>query len=406
MFKDDISAAIDAQANEKPKDLGLLRRVLPALPHEDGFATIVTGVRRCGKSTLLDQWAAQTAQRVVNIHFDDLRLMDFTPDDFVLLGTIISDRKAEAVILDEIQDIDGWERFVAGLLLHHLSVFVTGSNAKMLSRELGTKLTGRHLDLRLSPFDYREFLAYTKQAATAESLDAYLGIGGFPAYVKTRNRQILTDLFNDILYRDVVVRYGIVNTASIRQLAGYLLTHVGTRFAPSRLTSAIHVQAAKTVLEYCDHLTECCLIDRVEKYAESPKARMLAQKKVYACDTGLIGVLECGTDRNLGHKLENVVFNHLKQRGGEITYFLDSSERECDFIHQSETGTCEAVQVCWNLTVDNRRREIDGLVSALKYFGLKEGTLVTRTQQDVALSDGCRIKIVPAFKYLVDLGLP
>ncbi len=250
------------------------------------------------------------------------------------------------------------------------------------------------------PFDYSEFISYTKQENSLRSFDDYLVTGGFPAYVKTRNRQILTDLFNDILYRDIVVRYGIVNTMPIRQLAGYLLTHVGTRLSPSRLTSAIHVQAPKTVLEYCDHLTECCLIDRIEKYAESPKARMLAQKKVYACDTGLIGVLERKTEGNLGHKLENIVFNHLKKKGGDITYFLDREERECDFIRFSETGECEAVQVCWELTDDNRKREINGLVSALKHFNLKRGTLISHAQSDIALYDGCEIAIIPAYEYV------
>ena len=313
MTKDAIAAAIDAQAKEQPKDLGLVRRALGDLPHERGFATVVTGIRRCGKSTLLRQWAVQSRKKVMSVLFDDLRLLDFSADDFVLLGKIIDERKPSAVILDEVQDVAGWERFVAGLLLRpSLSVFVTGSNAKMLSRELGTKLTGRHLDLRLTPFDYEEFFAFTKSKNTVRTFDDYLATGGFPAFVRTRNRQILSDLFNDILFRDVVVRYNIANTASVRQLAAFLLTHVGTRFAPSRLTDTIHVQAAKTVLEYVDHLVECCLVDRLEKFAESPKARLLSQKKVYACDTGLLQIFENGTSANFGHKLENVVYSCLK----------------------------------------------------------------------------------------------
>ena len=401
MTKDAIAAAIDAQAKEQPKDLGLVRRALGDLPHERGFATVVTGIRRCGKSTLLRQWAVQSRKKVMSVLFDDLRLLDFSADDFVLLGKIIDERKPSAVILDEVQDVAGWERFVAGLLLRpSLSVFVTGSNAKMLSRELGTKLTGRHLDLRLTPFDYEEFLAFTKSKNTVRTFDDYLATGGFPAFVRTRNRQILSDLFNDILFRDVVVRYNIANTASVRQLAAFLLTHVGTRFAPSRLTDAIHVQAAKTVLEYVDHLVECCLVDRLEKFAESPKARLLSQKKVYACDTGLLQVFENGTSANFGHKLENVVYSHLKQRGGDVSYFLDAHDCECDFVRRDENGCVEAVQVCWELTDDNERREFAGLVSALKYFGLKRGVVVTHAQNDLAVFDGCEIEIVAANEYL------
>lgn len=401
MTKEAIVAAIDAQAKECPKDLGLVRRALGDLPSERGFATVVTGIRRCGKSTLLRQWTAASRKRSLTVLFDDLRLLDFTADDFALLGKVIDERRPSAVVLDEVQDVAGWERFVAGLLLRpNLSVFVTGSNAKMLSRELGTKLTGRHLDFRLTPFDYPEFLAYTKCKGSVRSLDAYLATGGFPAFVRTRNRQVLSDLFDDILFRDVVVRYGISNTASVRQLAAFLLTHVGTRFAPSRLKDAIHVQSAKTVLEYVDHLIECCLVDRLEKFAESPKARLLAPKKIYACDTGLMQVFESGASANLGHKLENVVFSHLKRRGGDLSYFIDGRGRECDFIRRDAGGATEAVQVCWELTDDNARREFDGLLSALERFGLKRGTLVTRAQNDEAVFGGREIRVVSASDYL------
>ena len=294
MLKSEIEMAIQAQDRESNALVGIPREALANLPIERNFATIVTGVRRCGKSTLLIQWTKQSRKRVVRVLFDDLRLMDFSADDFVLLGKILVERKAQAVVLDEVQDVRGWERFVAGLLSVGMTVLVTGSNAKMLSAELGTKLTGRHLDLRLDPFNYREFLRFRKRKASRAAFDEYLSVGGFPAYVQNRNRQLLVDLFNDILYRDVVVRYGIGNTMPIKQLAAYLLGHVGTRFAPSRLKDAIHVQSAKTVLEYFDHLTECCLVHRLERFSDSPKARMLAQKKVYACDVGLVSALERG----------------------------------------------------------------------------------------------------------------
>ena len=399
MFKQEIESAIRAQAEEADVLAGMPREALSDLPVARNFATIVTGVRRCGKSTLLVQWAKQSRLRVVRILFDDLRLMDFTTDDFVLLGKILVERKAQAVVLDEVQDIPGWERFVSGLLPTGMTVLVTGSNAKMLSAELGTKLTGRHLDLRLDPFSYTEFLRFRKRTPTTAAFDEYMSVGGFPAYVQSRMRQILVDLFNDILYRDVVARYGIGNTMPIKQLAAYLLNHIGTRLAPSRLKDAIHVQSAKTVLEYFDHLTECCLIHRLERFADSPKARMLAQKKVYACDVGLVSVLERGEGVGLGHKLENLVFLKLRKKGGDLTYFLDAQDRECDFVRESEDGSYEAVQVCWELTDDNRKREFDGLTAAMRRFGLRRGVIVTHDQDDEAIQDGCEISVVSAVRY-------
>jgi len=400
MLKNEIAAAIDAQAEEQSKDLGLPREDLKNIPHEAGFATIVTGVRRCGKSTLLSQWARRLKGNTISVLFDDLRLLNFTTDDFILLGKILSERKAESVILDEIQDVPGWERFVAGLLPRDVSVYVTGSNAKMLSRELGTKLTGRHLDLHLAPFNYREFLSYTNGNVAVGTFDDYLATGGFPAFVRTRNRKVLSDLFNDILYRDVVVRYGLTNATPVRQLAAYLLAHIGTRLSPSRLKDAIHVNAAKTVLDYFNHFTECCLIERLERFADSPKARLLAPKKVYACDTGLIRIVETADGLNLGHKLENIIYLQLKRQGGDLAYYLDEHERECDFVHFDDSGKRKCIQVCWELTDDNQQREIDGLVAALKRFGLRKGVIVTHAQSDTAISDGCKIHIVPAHEYL------
>lgn len=400
MLKSEIEIALDAQTQDWTSNLGMNRDGLEDIPVQKHFATIITGVRRCGKSTLLRQWAARTKRPFVAVLFDDFRLLDFTPKDFIQLGKIIAERKATTVFLDEIQGIEGWERFVCSLLAQDRQVFVTGSNAKMLSAELGTKLTGRHLDYHLTPFSYREYLRFTKSRNTPAALDAYLHCGGFPAYVESGRRQILEELFTDILYRDIVVRYRLTNTQPIKQLAFYLLNHIGTRLSPSRLTDAIHVQSAKTVLDYFDHLTECGLIDRLEQWAESPKARMLAQKKVYACDTGLVSSFERGGSANLGHKLENVVFQHLKQHGGDLSYYREGEDCECDFLHEAADGTRSAVQVCYHLDDNNQAREINGLLAALTRFDLPKGTLVTAQQKDSANFNGREIEIIPATNFL------
>lgn len=389
MTKTEIAEAIDAQMKERVVGVTLRRDALGILPVERGFATIVTGVRRCGKSTLLEQWMSESKDRCVRVLFDDLRFMNFSMEDFVLLGKVIAERKAKAVVLDEIQDIAGWERFVDGLLVQGYRVFVTGSNARLMSAELGTKLSGRHLDLRLSPFSFSEFRRFTRMRPGGKSLREYLAVGGFPAYVATRNRQVLTELFNDVIYRDIVVRYKLTNAAPVKSLAGFLMKHVGAKLSPSRLKDAIHVQSARTVLDYFNYLTECCLIDRLECYAESEKARMLSNKKVYVCDTGLAGIFEVGENVNLGHKLENLVFLQLKAKGGDLTYF-ESSAGECDFVRR-DGNTVEAVQVCWEIDDDNRRREFDGLVGAMEYFGLDCGIVITADQEDEAMYRGHRI---------------
>ena len=396
-----ICQAIDEQAAERKRRLGMPRDVLPQLPSVRNFATVVTGVRRSGKSTLLDQWTSENGGNVVSVHFDDLRLASFSSNDFLLLYEIAKERKVDTLVLDEVQDIVGWEKFVVGCLDRKLRVMVTGSNAKLLSREFGTKLTGRHLNIELFPFSYPEFLRFTKKRASKSSIDEYLSIGGFPAYVESRQRMVLSELFNDILYRDIVVRYSLKDAAPIKGLATFLLGHVGCRISPSRIKDSVHVASASTILEYFNYLEETYLVQRIPRFAASQKASMSAPKKVYACDTGLVSAIESVDEANLGHKLENLVYLKLRNPDDSIFYFVnDADGTECDFVVERRDGTFGAVQVCWELSRDNEEREINGALRAMERFGLKEAVLVTRDQSDLISEGGRIIRVVPAWKWL------
>ena len=398
-----ICQAIDEQAAERKRRLGMPRDVLPQLPSVRDFATVVTGVRRSGKSTLLDQWTSENGGNVVSVHFDDLRLASFSSNDFLLLYEIAKERKVDTLVLDEVQDIVGWEKFVVGCLDRKLRVMVTGSNAKLLSREFGTKLTGRHLNIELFPFSYPEFLRFTKKRASKSSIDEYLSIGGFPAYVESRQRMVLSELFNDILYRDIVVRYSLKDAAPIKGLATFLRAHVGCRISPSRIKDSVHVASASTILEYFNYLEETYLVQRIPRFAASQKASMSAPKKVYACDTGLVSAIESIDEANLGHKLENLVYLKLRNPDDSIFYFVnDADGTECDFVIERRDGTFGAVQVCWELSRDNEEREINGALRAMERFGLKEAVLVTRDQSDLISEGGRIIRVVPAWKWLCE----
>lgn len=396
-----ICQAIDEQAAERKRRLGMPRDVLPQLPSVRNFATVVTGVRRSGKSTLLDQWTSENGGNVISVHFDDLRLASFSSNDFLLLYEIAKERKVDTLVLDEVQDIVGWEKFVVGCLDRKLRVMVTGSNAKLLSRGFGTKLTGRHLNIELFPFSYPEFLRFTKKRASKSSIDEYLSIGGFPAYVESRQRMVLSELFNDILYRDIVVRYSLKDAAPIKGLATFLLGHVGCRISPSRIKDSVHVASASTILEYFNYLEETYLVQRIPRFAASQKASMSAPKKVYACDTGLVSAIESIDEANLGHKLENLVYLKLRNPDDSMFYFVnDADGTECDFVIERRDGTFGAVQVCWELSRDNEAREINGALRAMERFGLKEAVLVTRDQSDLISEGGRIIRVVPAWKWL------
>ncbi len=402
MKASEIRKVVEEQCEERGRHLGMPRDALGNVFCEEGFATIVTGVRRCGKSTLLNQWADSREGKIVSVHFDDLRLAAFETSDFSLLDGVARELGADTLILDEVQDIPEWERFVTGCLDMERRILVTGSNARMLSREFGTKLTGRHLNMELYPFSYPEFLRFTNKKASPGTLEEYLNTGGFPAYVRTGRREVLTELFNDIIYRDIVVRYHLRDHVPIRSLATYLLGHVGSRVSPSRLKDVMRVSSAGTMLEYFSYLEETYLVQRMPRYADSPKARLSFPKKVYACDTGLVAALSPTDGADLGHRLENLVYLKLLGEGFPLFYFVhDGDNAECDFIQERRDGTFTAVQVAWALTDENEAREFTGAMRAMERFGLEEAILVTRAQADIVNLDGKRIRIVPAHEFFM-----
>ena len=274
-------------------------------------------------------------------------------------------------------------------------ILATGSNASLLGGELGTKLTGRHITKELYPFSYSEFLDFKKEPRCLESLGKYLELGGFPEYLKTGNDDILAQLQQDILYRDVAVRYGIRDVASLKRLLTYLISNAGRLVSPSKLTGTIGVKSPSTVLEYFSHLETSYLIHQVSRFAWSAKAQSLAPKKVYIVDPGLVRNGSVSFTPDSGSRLENFVFLEYRRRTDDIFYFSDG-DRECDFIVYPHGGKPRCVQVCWTLTRDNEDREIGGLLSALDFFGLSDGTIITANTSDTILKDGKTIRVMPA----------
>jgi len=225
--KSELIKVIKSQKSQlESKKAGLLRQKLKKITTIKNFALIISGIRRCGKSTLL----LQLMQKHKNYHylnFEDPRLMDFDIKKFEILQKAFNEvNKSNIYYFDEIQNLKKWEIYVRFLLDNGKLVIVTGSNASLLSRELGTKLTGRNLKIELFPFSFREFLDFKKINPSKESLQKYLSLGGFPEYVKTPQDEILQNLLSDIVTRDIIVRYGIRNSDALYKLARYLLNNI------------------------------------------------------------------------------------------------------------------------------------------------------------------------------------
>lgn len=380
------------------KDNSIRRDKLPEIKIFDGFVNIITGVRRCGKSTLLRQLLPAASGKSVYINFEDPRLSGLEKDDFGRLDRQLKSLKAENLYFDEIQMLENWELYVRQKLDEGYNIVVTGSKATLLSRELGTKLTGRHLQTELFPFSYNEFLRLEKRRDSQKATELYLQKGGFPEFLKTQHPVVLQQLLDDILMRDIAVRYGVRDVTSLRRLAVYLISNIGKPVSATNLTSLFSIKAASTMLEYFSYLQDAYLVQFVPKFSYSLKTQIRNPKKVYAIDLGLFTHNSISFSEGNERRLENLVFLHYRQQGKELFYF--SEKKECDFIIFEKGKIREAVQVCYEVNVDNLKREITGLVEALDFFGLKKGKIITFKQSDVYQVDDKEITLVPVRRLL------
>lgn len=368
------------------------------------YARIITGVRRCGKSTLLRQIIRQGTHTAFYLNFDDPRLYEFTLETTQLLDLLIAEKQPALLCFDEIQVLDKWEQYIRQKLDEGFFVLLTGSSASLLSRELGSRLTGRHVDTELFPFSYLEYLEYTNETAGKASFSSYFRLGGFPMSIKYGQEYLLM-LFDDIIQRDILVRYGIRNTRAFKSLSLYLLSNVGTKVSANKLLAVSDVATPKSILEYFSYLESSYLFSFVPRYDDSYRAQQISPKKVYCIDVGLIHALTECFSVNAGHVLENLVFNELRSRYRRIYYYEQGGE--CDFIVQTDRHeTVMVIQVCAELTIDNRRREFSGLELAMKRFPTAKPYVLTNNQEDMALVGDRVVSVLPVWKWLVEIQKP
>ncbi len=379
---------------QAPMPPGIEREQLAAVNLAAPHALILSGVRRSGKSTLLSQLMKRTGASYY-VNFDDPRLHGFSVSDFgrlqAALAEVFGERKH--YFFDEIQNVPKWELLVRHLLDSRKRCIITGSNASLLSRELGTRLTGRHLTYELFPFSYSEFLLLLKKKESAESFGEYLSLGGFPEYLTTTDRAVLQELFKDILTRDIAVRHGIRDERALQELAQYLLTNAGKEYTLNKLTKTFGMKSVTTASAYVSYLQDSYLLFSVPRFSYSLKRQMINPKKAYCIDTALARANTISFTEDRGRMLENAVFLHLRRRYKDLYYFKEKGE--CDFIVRTAGKALQAIQVCHELTEENVKRETDGLREAMKTLRITDGFVVTLGQEDNL--DG--IPVVPAWRW-------
>ena len=264
----DIKEVYNQQQEFFKHDESLSRELLATLPVDNtNHALVISGIRRCGKSTLMRQHVGPTIDEAFYLNFDTPKLFRFDIKDFELLDLLIDETGKRNLYFDEIQVVEGWELYVRQKLDQRFNVCITGSNASLLSRELGTKLTGRHISKELYPLSYKEFLRFRSLTPCAESFMEYLRDGGFPEFVRTGNQDVLTALFDDILYRDIAVRYGIRDVVSLKALLLYLAANFGNLASANKLAGMVGIKTGKTALEYLSYFEEAYFISRMPKFS-------------------------------------------------------------------------------------------------------------------------------------------
>ena len=383
-------------------------------------AFIVLGVRRAGKSTLSEQLF--TEDKFGYINFDDERLLGATKDDLNVILQIFYELYGSDlgnIILDEIQLVPGWEPFVSRLR-DTKKVIVTGSSSKLLSGELSTRLTGRHIDLLLFPFSFNEFLTYKHwnipkafstidRAEVVGLLDEYMDSGGFPEQF-TLGRQIIKNIYNDIITKDVVIRHKIKHIDDLRQVARFLVSNSSKEFTYSSLKGLTRAKSLITLTNWVRYLEEAYLFFKIERFSYKLKQTILAPKKIYCVDVGIIKEISPEPMDNRGRLMENTVAVELikgsKNIGFEVFYWKDYKGREVDFIIKDGREITMLIQATYATSREAiEDREIKSLVIASKELRCKNLLIITWDYEGSIAAEGKKIVLIPLWKWLLNKEL-
>ena len=414
MVNKELLLRVMANQHAKDVDSGMPRQI-----KDEWLSThqvvVISGVRRCGKSFLLRQIRKKNTEKEYYFRFDDERLINFTVEDFELLDICLTELYGEqhTYYFDEIQNINGWELYVRRLYNEGAKVYITGSNAKMLSREMGTHLSGIHIPVELYPFSFAEYLqlngvsisetdCYTTKGAAMLShhLKEYMKKGGFPAYLQGESDDYISALYQSIIYRDVLLRNNITKGREVLEMMYFIASNTAKRHSYSSLAKVIGVKSSDTVKNYVQCVEDTYLLSQLMKYDASVKTQEASIKKMYLIDNAISRLVGFNPTDNVGPLLENVIFIELKRRGKDVYYH--SNGNECDFIVRTGIHITQCIQVTVSLADESTRvREVNGLLSAAKTYGTTDNIIITLDDEHIVLEEK-DIRIVPAWRWLLE----
>jgi len=381
------------------------------LPH----AVIISGLRRVGKSTLLAQIAHSLGKdSFYYINFEDDRFLGFRAEDadrlYQTLIVVFGERKL--FLVDEIQNITGWEHFVRRFMDLGMKFYITGSNASLLSRELGTRLTGRYVPVELYPFSFCEYLQFRgeqvpnvhrlttlERAQLKVTFDTYLKSGGIPDALKYPDLPLLRTLYDDVLYRDIASRYRIDAVTALKELAFYLMSNPASLVSYNKLKDQYKLGSVNTISSYIGYMENSWLIFPVNQYDFSVKRQQIAPKKVFCIDTGLANAVGFNFSPNTGKLLENLVFLALRRQTRDLYYYTTPNGYEVDFYLPEHRMLVQVSQHIENLPT--RQRELRALEDALRKLEAKSILLLTDAKENPIDLNGVPVRIESISEWLI-----
>lgn len=413
-----IQILTEQRRNILKKNIGVERNILHEIERQLKFpqVLVISGIRRCGKSTLLRQIINKYYQdtNFYYITFEDERFFNFNATDFNQIYETLIELFGEhkTFFIDEIQNIANFENFVRRFYENDFKFIITGSNSKLLSRELGSKLTARYINIKLNSFDFSEFLKFQnfnfqkedlyiseRKALIKRLFSEFLAKGGMPEYLIFNDEMFITRTYDDIIIKDIAVRHNIENLTSMRELYRYLISNFSNRYSYNSLQKIIDLGSVHTIKKFVGYLSDSFLISEVSKFDFSIKKQIVNEKKIYVSDIGFINRISMRYTKDIGRLLENLVFTILIVNF-DVHYFHSSGE--CDFICSQDNQLLFAIQVCTELNEQNEKREISGLLNAAKILNIKKLFILTSdTEKSIEIEEHV-ISIIPVWKWFLN----
>ncbi len=435
MDKNEIKAILkDWNDWEGQQDIGTLRSAyldrLESLIAGSNQVITITGPRRAGKSYLMRQMARRLSDKgirkenILFVNFEDPR---FSSLDTKVLAQVYDVYKGLSsptdtpyIFLDEIQEVTGWEKWVRTMHeLRKAKLIVSGSNAQLLSRELGTLLTGRHIDLTVFPLSFAEYLTFNKMEVngafgvlgkTAEIdglLHKYIEAGSFPEVaLSVKKTEVLLNYFEDLLTKDLLKRFRIRKTPVMKALIKYYLSHAANLVSFTSVGKSLQANP-HTIEKFSGYLEDVYLIFLLKRFSYKVKEQEKSPRKIYGIDTGLCNALGFRFSENIGRLAENIVFLILKRKQIldpqiELFYWKNVQHHEVDFVIKGRLDVTSLIQVCWNMRDEKtKNRELRSLQKAMKELKVDKAAIITEDEEGEEKLNGFTVKTVPLWKWLL-----